>query len=87
VSGLNLRGLRVDATPALTEKHVVKLGANTTADPVPATNPYSLGGNHKYTPGHSAPDPVPATAASQCDASSWRGAESATVDPVPARSY
>ena len=87
MSGLNLRGIRVNATPALTQKHIVKLGGGTPADPIPATNPYSLGGNHKYTPGHSAPDPVPAVAAKNCDVSSWHGTESATVDPVPARSY
>jgi hypothetical protein len=87
--GLNLRGIRVNATPALVEKHIVHLGsASVSADPIPATNIYSLRGDRKYTPGHSAPDPKPTMSASSCYAGDWRSAsEETVVDPIPARSF
>ncbi len=83
--GLNLRGIRVDATPALKEKKTVNLTGNSVADPVPATNVYSLKGDRKFTPGHSAPDPKPALAAKNCDVGSWHATESTVIDPIPAR--
>jgi hypothetical protein len=87
MSGLNLRGIRVDATPALTQKKPANLTVTgTVSDPIPAANAYSLKGERKFTPGHSAPDPKPATAAKNCYVGSWHGAESAVVDPIPARS-
>lgn len=85
--GLNLRGIRVNAIPALTQKHIVHLGNGYSADPVPATNAQSLKGDSKYTPGHSAPDPKPAVSASSCYAGDWRAAEDVVIDPIPARSF
>jgi hypothetical protein len=86
--GLSLRGIRVNATPALVEKRIVHLGNGlVSADPIPATNIYSLRGDRKYTPGHSAPDPKPAISASSCYAGDWRSSEETVVDPIPARSF